>query len=69
MGFKFIERTNEGAVLNILDNQTQLWEVHCEFPFDSTRKRMSLLVRKSGEKNYMLMSKGADSIMMPRMTI
>jgi len=35
-----------------------------EFPFDSTRKRMSLIVRIKG--HIILMSKGADSIMLPR---
>ncbi len=35
-----------------------------EFPFDSTRKRMSLIVLDKEE--YVLLSKGADSIMLPR---
>ena len=32
-----------------------------EFPFDSTRKRMSLLIETEGQ--YYLMTKGADNIM------
>lgn len=35
-----------------------------EFPFDSTRKRMSLVVKHGDE--YILMTKGADSIVLPR---
>ena len=37
-----------------------------EFPFDSTRKRMSLII-KYGDVIY-LMSKGADSIILPRIS-
>lgn len=37
-----------------------------EFPFDSTRKRMSLVVRDTQTGKYILMCKGADSIMLPR---
>ena len=36
-----------------------------EFPFDSTRKRMSLVIQTEN-MNYCLMSKGADSILLPR---
>jgi len=38
-----------------------------EFPFDSTRKRMSLIVKHAGK--YFLMTKGADSIMLPRLSM
>mmetsp|Transcript_28576 Transcript_28576/g.27561 ORF Transcript_28576/g.27561 Transcript_28576/m.27561 type:complete len:171 (+) Transcript_28576:1793-2305(+) len=38
--------------------------VMADFPFDSDRKRMSLIVKKNGD--YFLLSKGADSIMIPR---
>ena len=41
-----------------------MYEVLAEFPFDSTRKRMSLIVKHAGQ--YILMSKGADSIILPR---
>jgi magnesium-transporting ATPase (P-type) len=37
-----------------------------EFPFDSDRKRMSLIVRHKQEDKIYLLSKGADSIMIPR---
>jgi magnesium-transporting ATPase (P-type) len=40
-----------------------------EFPFDSTRKRMSTLVRDEQTKQIWLMSKGADTIMLPRISI
>ena len=40
-----------------------------EFPFDSTRKRMSLIVKALNTGKYYLMTKGADSIMMPRVQL
>ena len=42
-----------------------VYEMKAEFPFDSTRKRMSLMI-KLGDDKYILMTKGADSIMLPR---
>lgn len=53
--------------MKILNNGTkelEEYEVLAEFPFDSTRKRMSLVVKYKGE--YILMCKGADSIILPR---
>ena len=43
------------------------FEILDEIPFDSDRKRMSLLVRC--ENRYLLMTKGADSMIMPRIYI
>jgi magnesium-transporting ATPase (P-type) len=43
--------------------------VLAEFPFDSTRKRMSLIVREEASQKLFLMTKGADSIMLPRTTL
>lgn len=45
------------------------YEPLVEFPFDSTRKRMSLLVKSLTSNKYFLMTKGADTIMMPRIKI
>lgn len=41
-----------------------MYEICAEFPFDSNRKRMSLIVKFGDE--YFLMTKGADSIVLPR---
>jgi phospholipid-transporting ATPase len=68
MGFKFIERTSTGISIQIFDDIIEKWDVLCEFPFDSTRKRMSLIVQNPDQKRYILMTKGADSIMMPRIS-
>lgn len=45
------------------------YEAIVEFPFDSTRKRMSLLVKHLQTGKCYLMTKGADSIMLPRIKI
>lgn len=38
-----------------------------EIPFDSTRKRMSVIVKPKGEsENVYVMTKGADNIIIPR---
>ena len=41
-----------------------MYKIWFEFPFDSTRKRMSTITEHKGK--YVLMCKGADSIMFPR---
>ena len=38
-----------------------------EFPFDHERKRMSVVVRRRNDKQILLLSKGADHVMLPRM--
>jgi len=52
----------------IIDNQIQgrldRYEILKEFPFDSDRKRMTLIVKHNNQ--YLLLSKGADSIMLSR---
>ncbi len=44
----------------------EIFEVLHEFPFDSDRKRMSVILRKRNDKKIFLLSKGADSVMFPR---
>jgi magnesium-transporting ATPase (P-type) len=68
MGFKFLQRTSSNIIVEVPNEGNQTWEIICEFPFDSTRKRMSLIVRRpTGE--YLIMCKGADSIILPRIII
>ena len=38
-----------------------------EFPFDSVRKRMSVIL-KDENKNYKILTKGADSVMLDRIS-
>jgi len=46
----------------------EIYEVLQEFPFDAERKRMSVLVRKRNDKQIFLLSKGAESVMFPRIS-
>jgi phospholipid-transporting ATPase len=68
MGFKFLERTSSNITIEVPLDGKQVWEVICEFPFDSTRKRMSLIVRNPVGEFY-IMTKGADSIILPRIVM
>lgn len=53
--------------IQILDYEPETWITHVEFPFDSSRKRMSLIVEHNNK--FYIMTKGADSIMLPRCNI
>lgn len=52
------------TIHNYLTEADEKYDILAEFPFDSTRKRMTLIVRY--QEKYLLMCKGADSIMIPR---
>lgn len=67
IGYKFVNRSSNNVTITIWDNEPETWTTHVEFPFDSARKRMSLIVEYK-DKLY-LMTKGADSIMFPRCII
>ena len=45
------------------------YEALAEFPFDSSRKRMSLLVKHVQTSKHYLMTKGADQVMIPRVKL
>ena len=51
-------------IRNELTGGIEDYEILREFPFDSDRKRMTLIVKYNNQ--YLLMCKGADSIMLPR---
>lgn len=69
-GYKFIARNVNNIGIEIKHSKTkEVYEVLNEFPFDSTRKRMSLIVKKKGSEEILMMTKGADSIMIPRLLI
>lgn len=70
VGFKFIEKTSEYIKIEIdYIKKQEKYFVLAEFPFDSTRKRMSLIVKEEISGKLFLMTKGADSIMLPRTTV
>ena len=51
-------------IMNELSGQIEEYKILREFPFDSDRKRMTLVVQFEGK--YLLLCKGADSIMLKR---
>lgn len=71
MGFKFINKTSETIEIQTFEGKTEIWELLLELPFDSTRKRMSVIVRRKDiqNSNYFVFCKGADSAMMNIMEI
>lgn len=66
MGYVFLGRDSRSISLQIYDNEPETWETLVEFPFDSHRKRMSMIVRNVKTNRYWLMTKGADTVMLPR---
>ena len=63
-GYKFLNRTANSVTVQINFGIPENWNTLIEFPFDSSRKRMSLIVENKNK--YFLMTKGADSVMMDR---
>ena len=54
------------TIQNDLSGHNEIYEILAEFPFDSDRKRMTLVVRSSEGKVFLL-CKGADSIILDRL--
>ena len=65
MDFIFWERTDGKVKVKFMGGY-KVWDLLAEIPYNSTRKRMSVLVRDPDHpKRIVLMSKGADTIMIP----
>ena len=65
VGFTLIEKnTTTMTIKNEHTDRDEVYEILAEFPFDSTRKRMSLIVKFGNEIIHLC--KGADNIMLPR---
>ena len=69
VGIKFIARSPASITIQVNEGRVHNFEPLVEFPFDSTRKRMSLIVKDTESGKHYLMTKGADSIMMPRIKL
>lgn len=65
LDFIFSEKTNDYLYTEFPDVGKECWEILCEIPFNSNRKRMSLIVRHPDTRDIILLCKGADSIMLP----
>jgi len=66
MGFDFTKKTSETIEVKNYKGEIQIWELVLELPFDSTRKRMSVIVKRIDIKNseYFVFCKGADTAML-----
>eukprot|EP00735_Rhodelphis_limneticus_P010030 TRINITY_DN2907_c2_g4::TRINITY_DN2907_c2_g4_i1::g.4143::m.4143 TRINITY_DN2907_c2_g4::TRINITY_DN2907_c2_g4_i1::g.4143 ORF type:complete len:1247 (+),score=388.28,sp/P98200/AT8A2_MOUSE/42.59/0.0,E1-E2_ATPase/PF00122.15/4.7e-16,Hydrolase_like2/PF13246.1/1.9e-13,Hydrolase_like2/PF13246.1/1.5e+04,Hydrolase/PF00702.21/2.8e-06,Hydrolase/PF00702.21/0.00042,HAD/PF12710.2/9.5e+03,HAD/PF12710.2/1.4e-11,Hydrolase_3/PF08282.7/2.8e+03,Hydrolase_3/PF08282.7/0.011 TRINITY_DN2907_c2_g4_i1:61-3741(+) len=65
LGYEFITRTTKGVVVKIAGQKEQEYQILATNQFNSTRKRMSVLVRRP-DGQYLLYCKGADNIMLAR---
>lgn len=65
VGYNFIEKSS-GSIKLFVDhlNETQIWKIILVNKFESSRKRMSVIVNKEGTEEYYLFIKGADSQML-----
>lgn len=57
---------NRVTIFNTITKETKIFKVVAEFPFDSIRKRMSVVVKDLQTKSHKLITKGADSVMLKR---
>lgn len=67
IGFEFVKKTSDTIETLNFNKDYTIWELIMELPFDSTRKRMSVIVKpkNSNDSNYYLFTKGADTAMLP----
>ncbi|KAI8827071.1 uncharacterized protein EV422DRAFT_490584, partial [Fimicolochytrium jonesii] len=66
-GYTFVGRDNTTMTVRLPDGSMKKYELMNVLEFNSTRKRMSVIVR-TPEKQLWLICKGADSVIWPRLT-
>jgi phospholipid-transporting ATPase len=71
MGYKFSKRSSSSTEFINMNNKPELFELILEIPFDSDRKRMTVIVKpyKGADDEYYVYSKGADAKMMDIMVL
>ncbi|KAA8897047.1 hypothetical protein TRICI_006809 [Trichomonascus ciferrii] len=67
LGYSLLDRTRNGVVIDVLGQRVE-FEVLCTLEFNSSRKRMSVIVRMPETGKILLICKGADSIVYSRLT-
>eukprot|EP00520_Triparma_pacifica_P017154 CAMPEP_0118656624 /NCGR_PEP_ID=MMETSP0785-20121206/13584_1 /TAXON_ID=91992 /ORGANISM="Bolidomonas pacifica, Strain CCMP 1866" /LENGTH=1232 /DNA_ID=CAMNT_0006549487 /DNA_START=137 /DNA_END=3832 /DNA_ORIENTATION=+ len=65
LGFSLVERTSSTMTIDLGPGGKKKFRIHATIPFDSARKRMSVVVETEDGK-YIIYSKGADNIMLER---
>ena len=68
-GYNFAARNAQYVgIENAHTKGKDIYEVLHEFPFDSDRKRMSIVVKKRNDSKVLLLTKGAESVLYPRIS-
>lgn len=65
LGATFKSRDDDNAMLVEIGGETEKYELLNVIEFDSTRKRMTVIVRCCKDNVIYVMCKGADSILLP----
>ena len=66
LGYIFKYKTSDSIAIENHLKELEIYELLAEIPFDSTRKRMSVIVRKRGKKKIICMTKGSDDVIMEK---
>ena len=67
LGIVLADRIDNNLYVD-LGEKTELYEILVEIPFSSDRRRMSVIIRHPVSKKIALLTKGADSVMLNRIT-
>ncbi|CDW75337.1 p-type atpase [Stylonychia lemnae] len=68
-GVQLVSRQhNKITLFNMISREIFEYKLIAEFPFDSVRKRMSVIVKDRKNKTYSILCKGADSVMLNRIS-
>lgn len=66
-GYKLLSRSPDTVTLYIPGEGKITYEVLHVLPFDSSRKRMSVVVRRQDDSSIVMYCKGADSAVLPKL--
>lgn len=67
MGFTFVAREQDNVIVDIM-GETRIMNLLHVLEFNSTRKRMSILMRSPKDDKIILLCKGADSVIYERLS-
>ena len=65
LGFSLVERTSSTMTIDVAGEGKKVFKIHATIPFDSARKRMSVVV-ETDDGRFIVYCKGADNIMLER---
>lgn len=60
-----LERSMNSMVVKEKNEMVGTWEILAQIPFDSNRKRMTVIVKNPFSSEIMLLTKGADVAILP----